>query len=253
MKLTTKSPTSKALPSKKWLPKALPLALMGVLGADICTVAHADDLEIYQGGSVTGGSAKPTLMIAISLPTTMGNDNKSYRNDYNSSSCNDIGRNVIVTQKRSVPFIKSDGSTDGVITYDWRTCHGNPQRVSVLTESLIRFLANPKHPSLKGVSISEFNLGLSTTLGAAGGGGSFGYINYPARPMTDANRKELLNEIAKLHANHASGSLNLLMSESMAYLLGKDTRDRGATTKILYRPMGFSTPSGAFRACTEKA
>lgn len=253
MKLTTKSPTSKALPSKKWLPKALPLALMGVLGADICTVAHADDLEIYQGGSVTGGSAKPTLMIAISLPTTMGNDNKSYRNDYNSSSCNDIGRNVIVTQKRSVPFIKSDGSTDGVITYDWRTCHGNPQRISVLTESFIRFLANPKHPSLKGVSISEFNLGLSTTLGAAGGGGSFGYINYPARPMTDANRKELLNEIAKLHANHASGSLNLLMSESIAYLLGKDTRDRGATTKILYRPMGFSTPSGAFRACTEKS
>lgn len=253
MKLTTKSPTSKAQPSKKWLPKALPLALMGVLGAGICTVAHADDLEIYQGGSATGGSAKPTLMIAISLPVTMGNDDKSYRNDYNSSSCNGLRNNIIQIKKKSVPFIKSDGSTDGVITYDWRTCHGNPQRVSVLTESFIKFLANPKHPSLKGVSISEFNLGLSTTLGAAGGGGSFGYINYPARPMTDANRKELLHEIAKLHANHASGSLNLLMSESMAYLLGKDTRDKGATTKTLYRPMGFSTPSGTFRACTEKS
>lgn len=253
MKLTTKSPTSKAQPSKKWLPKALPLALMGVLGAGICTVAHADDLEIYQGGSATGGSAKPTLMIAISLPVTMGNDDKSYRNDYNSSSCNGLRNNIIQIKKKSVPFIKSDGSTDGVITYDWRTCHGNPQRVSVLTESFIKFLANPKHSSLKGVSISEFNLGLSTTLGAAGGGGSFGYINYPARPMTDANRKELLHEIAKLHANHASGSLNLLMSESMAYLLGKDTRDKGATTKTLYRPMGFSTPSGTFRACTEKS
>lgn len=252
MKLTTKSPTSKAQSSKKWLPKALPLALMGVLGAGICTVAHADDLEIYQGGSVTGGSAKPTLMIAISLPTTMGNDDKSYRNDYNSSSCNDIGRNVIVTQKRSVPFIKSDGSTDGVITYDWRTCNGNPQRVSVLTESFIRFLANPKHPSLKGVSISEFNLGLSSTLGA-GSAGSFGYINYPARPMTDDNRKALLNEIAKLHANHGSGSSNLLMSESVAYLLGKDTRDHGATTKKIYKPLGFDVRGHNFKACVEKS
>lgn len=253
MKLTTKSPTSKAQSSKKWLPKALPLALMGVLGAGICTVAHADDLEIYQGGSVTGGSAKPTLMIAISLPVTMGNDDKSYRADYNSSSCNGLGRNIIQTQRKSVPFIKSDGSTDGVITYDWRTCHGNPQRVSVLTEAFIKFLANPKHPSLKGVSISEFNLGLSSTLGAAGGGGSFGYINYPARPMTDANRKALLHEIAKLHANHASGSLNLLMSESMAYLLGKDTRDKGATTKKLYKPLGFDVNGRNFKACTEKS
>lgn len=253
MKLTTKSPTSKAQPSKKWLPKALPLALMGVLGAGICTVAHADDLEIYQGGSATGGSAKPTLMIAISLPVTMGNDDKSYRADYNSSSCNGLGRNIIQTQRKSVPFIKSDGSTDGAITYDWRTCHGNPQRVSVLTEAFIKFLANPKHPSLKGVSISEFNLGLSSTLGAAGGGGSFGYINYPARPMTDANRKALLHEIAKLHANHASGSLNLLMSESMAYLLGKDTRDKGATTKKLYKPLGFDVNGRNFKACTEKS
>lgn len=251
MKLTTKSPTSKAQSSKKWLPKALPLALMGVLGAGICTVAHADDLEIYQGGSVTGGSTKPTLMIAISLPVTMGHDGKSYKYDYNilgNTLCDDV-----TIQPRSVPFIKNDGSQDGVITYDWRTCKGHAQRVSVLTEAFIRFLANPKHPSLKGVSISEFNLGLSTTLGAAGGGGSFGYINYPARPMTDANRKELLHEIAKLHANHASGSLNLLMSESVAYLLGKDTRDRGATTKKLYKPLGFDVNGRNFKACTEKS
>lgn len=254
MKLTTKSPTSKAQPPKKWLLKALPLALMGTLGAGIYGVAHADDLEIYQGGSATASSVKPTLMIAISLPVTMGNDDKSYKADYNTNSCNGSRNNQIITTQKSVDFIKSDGNKDGVIKYDWRTCHDKPQRVSVLTESFIKFLANPHgHASLKGVSISEFNIGLSSTLGAAGGGGSFGYINYPARPMTDDNRKALLKEIAKLHANHASGSLNLLMSESTAYLLGKDTRDKNATTKTLYRPMGFYTRKGGFKACTEKS
>ncbi|OPH38274.1 hypothetical protein [Moraxella lacunata] len=253
MKLTTKSPTSKAQSSKKWLPKALLLALMGTLGASIYGVVHADDLEIYQRGGGGDGSGGPTMMIAITLSAAMGNDDGSFRLGYKSKACinSQYGGSKTSITTKSVDFYSAPGQKNGKVSYTERSCNGKLERESVLKAAFINFMANPyKH--MGGVDITEFKIGLSSTYGGTGGVPNGVAINMPAVYMTPDNRKKLIAELDKLSASQESAPLSLLYSETIGYLLGKDTRDPHAKTEESYRIIGFSTKSGTINLCHER-